>query len=105
MSHGHSFKHLKPAALGYLFPSSRLFLSQVFFPTAITHQVPGAASYASISTVPSPTTTEVANAVVALASSIAATTYQGGMLQYILIQILSHFNQNISVNTTCKETI
>lgn len=62
------------AAAGYLFPGGGLFLSQVFFPTAITHQVPGAASYASISTVPGPTTTEMANAVVTLASGIATTT-------------------------------
>lgn len=60
----------------HLFPSSSLFLSKVLFPTAVTHQIPSAPSDASISTVTSPATTEMTYTVVALASSIAATTYR-----------------------------
>lgn len=60
----------------HLFSSSSLFLSEVFFPTTVTNQIPGAPSDASISTVTSPATTEMSYTIIALASSITATTYQ-----------------------------
>lgn len=56
----------------YLFPGGGLLFSQVFFPTAVAHQVPGAASDSAIAAVAGPAAAEVADAVVALASGVAA---------------------------------
>lgn len=60
----------------YLFPGGSLLFSQVFFTAAVTHQVPGAASDSAVTAVSSPASAEMANAVVALASSVAATSCQ-----------------------------
>lgn len=56
----------------YLFPGGRLLFSQVFFPTAVAHQVPGATPDSAVAAVPGPAAAEVADAVVALASGVAA---------------------------------